>query len=298
MSIHIEDLTVRFKNGVTAINHANLNIPNGIFGLLGENGAGKTTLMRVLTTVLKPTSGTVTLDRILYSEGNYEKIQRKIGYLPQEIDLYPNLTVQECLEYMGDLAGVPKAECKKRIEYYLKKTSLAEHRKKKMKQLSGGMKRRVGLVQALLNEPEFLIVDEPTTGLDPEERIRIRNLLVDFGRDRSVLFSSHVVEDLASTCNDLCILKKGKKIYDGTIQHLICEADNHVFSCMLSSEEEFLKVQEKYKITGKNYSNEGIDIRLVSKSVPDVTGIEFQYVKPTLEDAYIYKSSSEKFEEI
>ena len=123
-------------------------------------------------------------------------------------------------------------------------------------------------------------------------------MLVDFGRDRSVLFSSHVVEDLASTCNDLCILKKGKKIYDGTIQHLICEADNHVFSCMLSSEEEFLRVQERYKITGKNYSNEGIDIRLVSRSVPDVAGIEFQYVKPTLEDAYIYKSSSEKFEEI
>lgn len=205
MSIHIEDLTVRFKNGVTAINHANLNIPNGIFGLLGENGAGKTTLMRVLTTVLKPTSGTVTLDRILYSEGNYEKIQRKIGYLPQEIDLYPNLTVQECLEYMGDLAGVPKAECKKRIEYYLKKTSLAEHRKKKMKQLSGGMKRRVGLVQALLNEPEFLIVDEPTTGLDPEERIRIRNLLVDFSENRTVLFSTHVVEDLAATCNQLAL---------------------------------------------------------------------------------------------
>ena len=130
MSIHIEDLTVRFKNGVTAINHANLNIPNGIFGLLGENGAGKTTLMRVLTTVLKPTSGTVTLDRILYSEGNYEKIQRKIGYLPQEIDLYPNLTVQECLEYMGDLAGVPKAECKKRIEYYLKKIGRASCRER------------------------------------------------------------------------------------------------------------------------------------------------------------------------
>ena len=148
MSIHIEDLTVRFKNGVTAIDHADLDIPNGIFGLLGENGAGKTTLMRVLTTVLKPTSGMVTLDGILYSEGNYEKIQRKIGYLPQEIELYPNLTVQECLEYMGDLAGVPKAECRKRIEYYLKKTSLIEHRKKKMKQLSGGMKRRVGFLYA------------------------------------------------------------------------------------------------------------------------------------------------------
>ena len=166
---------------------------------MGDNGAGKTTLMRILTTVLKPTSGMVTLDGILYSERNYEKIQRKIGYLPQEIELYPNLTVQECLEYMGDLAGVPKEECRKRIEYYLKKTSLIEHRKKKMKQLSGGMKRRVGLVQALLNEPEFLIVDEPTTGLDPEERIRIRNLFVDFSENRTVLFSTHVVAAKSST---------------------------------------------------------------------------------------------------
>lgn len=126
------------------------------------------------------TSGTVTLDGILYSEGNFEKIQRKIGNLPQEIDLYPNLSVQECLEYMGDLSGIPRQTYKERIKYYLEKTSLSEHRRKKMKQLSGGMKRRVGLIQALLNEPEFLIVDEPTTGLDPEERIRVRNLWVIF----------------------------------------------------------------------------------------------------------------------
>ena len=220
MSIHIEDLTVRFKNGVTAIRHGDLEIPGGIFGLLGENGAGKTTLMRVLTTILKPVSGRVTLNGILYSEGNYEKIQRKIGYLPQEIDLYPNLTVQECLEYMGDLAGIPKEECRKRILYYLEKTSLTEHRKKKMKQLSGGMKRRVGLVQALLNEPEFLIVDEPTTGLDPEERIRIRNLLVDFSENRTVLFSTHVVEDLAATCNQLAIMHKGDFLYAGSMKNL------------------------------------------------------------------------------
>lgn len=237
MSIHIEDLTVRFKNGVTAIDHADLDIPNGIFGLLGENGAGKTTLMRVLTTVLKPVSGTVTLDGILYSEGNYEKIQRKIGYLPQEIELYPNLTVQECLEYMGDLAGVPKAECKKRIEYYLKKTSLIEHRKKKMKQLSGGMKRRVGLVQALLNEPEFLIVDEPTTGLDPEERIRIRNLLVDFSENRTVLFSTHVVEDLAATCNQLAIMHKGSFLYAGSMKNLAEEAQGKIWICKAAEKE-------------------------------------------------------------
>lgn len=221
MSIKINDLTVTFKNGVTAIDHADLEIPKGLFGLLGENGAGKTTLMRVLTTVLKPTGGTVTLDGMLYSEGNYEKIQRKIGYLPQEIELYPNLTVQECLEYMGDLAGVPKKVCKERIRYYLEKTSLIEHRRKKMRQLSGGMKRRVGLIQALLNEPEFLIIDEPTTGLDPEERIRIRNLLVDFSEKRTILFSTHVVEDLVATCNQLAVMKKGAFLYAGSMQELI-----------------------------------------------------------------------------
>lgn len=138
--------------------------------------------MRVLTTVLKQTEGMVSLDGILYNEGNYEKIQKKIGYLPQEIDLYPNLTVKECLVYMGGLSGVSTNDLKQRITYYLEKTSLTEQQNKKMRQLSGGMKRRVGLIQALLNNPDFLIIDEPTTGLDPEERIRIRNLLVDFQR--------------------------------------------------------------------------------------------------------------------
>ena len=182
MSIRINDLTDRFKNGVVAVNKASLEIPKGIYGLLGENGAGKTTLMRVLTTVLKQTEGMVSLDGILYNEGNYEKIQKKIGYLPQEIDLYPNLTVKECLAYMGGLSGVSRNDLEQRITYYLEKTSLIEHQNKKMRQLSGGMKRRVGLIQALLNNPDFLIIDEPTTGLDPEERIRIRNLLVDFQR--------------------------------------------------------------------------------------------------------------------
>lgn len=226
MSVKMEDLTVTFRNGVTAIDHVNLEIPKGIFGLIGENGAGKTTLMRVLTTVLKPSGGRVTLNGILYSEKNYEKIQRKIGYLPQEIELYPNLTVEECLEYMGDLAGIPKQECRERIKDYLKKTGLTEHRKKKMKQLSGGMKRRVGLIQALLNEPEFLIVDEPTTGLDPEERIRIRNLLADFSEDRTVLFSTHILEDVAAICDRLAIMKNGKFLYQGKIQDLLQETQN------------------------------------------------------------------------
>ena len=287
MSIKINDLTVTFKNRVTAIDHADLEIPNGVFGLLGENGAGKTTLMRVLTTVLTPTSGTVSMDGILYCEENYPKIQRQIGYLPQEIDLYPSLTVQECLEYMGDLAGVPKEECRKRIRYYLEKTSLTGHRKKKMKQLSGGMKRRVGLVQALLNEPKFLIVDEPTTGLDPEERIRIRNLLVDFSENRTVLFSTHVVEDLAAVCSQLAVMKRGSFLYAGSMRELVRQAKGHVWTCCLQDEIQAREMERKYQISSKQLSEDGVQIRLISEKVPNVDCIS---VEPTLEDAYIYIS--------
>ncbi len=285
MRIQIDDLTVTFRNGVTAINHADLEISNGMFGLLGENGAGKTTLMRVLTTVLKPTGGRVTLNEMLYREENYEKIQKRIGYLPQEIDLYPNLTVQECLEYMGALAGVPKQECRERMQYYLTKTSLLEHRKKKMKQLSGGMKRRVGLVQALLNEPEFLIVDEPTTGLDPEERIRIRNLLVDFSENRTVLFSTHVVEDLAATCNRLAVMKKGQFLYQGRMTDLLQKAENRVWVCTVEDEARARELERQYHVSSKQFTEGGLQLKILSEKQPT----EGSYcVKPTLEDAYIY----------
>lgn len=285
MSIKINDLTVTFKNGVTAIDHADLEIPKGIFGLLGENGAGKTTLMRILTTVLAPTGGTAALDGMLYHENNYKEIRKKIGYLPQEIDLYPGLTVQECLEYMGDLAGIPKKECKKRIPYYLEKTSLTEHRKKKMRQLSGGMKRRVGLVQALLNEPEFLIVDEPTTGLDPEERIRIRNLLVDFSENRTVLFSTHVVEDLAATCSQLAVMKKGQFLYVGSMKGLLEEAKGHVWICMAEDDSTARKLEQRYHVSSKQYVDGGLQMKFICGGKPDV---ECALCEVTLEDAYIY----------
>ena len=290
MGIKIEDLTVTFKNQVTAINHASLEIPKGIFGLLGENGAGKTTLMRVLTTVLSPTGGTVTLDGMLYSEGNYEKIQKRIGYLPQEIDLYPGLTVQECLEYMGDLSGIPKETCKKRIRYYLEKTSLSGHSRKKMKQLSGGMKRRVGLIQALLHEPEFLIVDEPTTGLDPEERIRIRNLLVDFSEGRTVLFSTHVVEDLTATCNQLAVMKKGEFLYSGSMRELLKQAEGHVWICK-TKDEEARELERRYHVSSKQYVGDELHVRLISAAPPRM---ECSPCEATLEDAYIYIANKEK----
>ena len=246
--------------------------------------------MRVLTTVLSPASGTVTLDGILYSEGNYEKIQRKIGYLPQEIDLYPGLTVQECLEYMGDLSGISKQVCKERIDYYLEKTSLSEHRKKKIKQLSGGMKRRVGLVQALLNEPEFLIVDEPTTGLDPEERIRIRNLLVDFSEGRTVLFSTHVVEDLTATCNQLAVMKKGRFLYAGSVTELLENAKGIVWEFVTDDSVQAKEIEKKYLISAKQYTEKGIQMRILSKEKPDM---DCKPDRATLEDAYIYLANQE-----
>ena len=290
MGIKIEDFTVIFKNKVTAINHADLEISKGIFGLLGENGAGKTTLMRVLTTVLSPTGGTVTLDGIRYSETNYEKIQRKIGYLPQEIDLYPGLTVQECLEYMGDLSGIPRQICRERISCYLEKTSLSEHRRKKMKQLSGGMKRRVGLIQAILSEPEFLIVDEPTTGLDPEERIRIRNLLVDFSQDRTVLFSTHVVEDLAATCNRLAVMKKGKFLYSGSMRELVKQAEGHIWVYRAKDESTARQLEKKYHVSSKQYAGDELQIKFISEEPPEM---ECRSCEATLEDAYIYITSKE-----
>jgi ABC-2 type transport system ATP-binding protein len=285
MSIEIKDLSVQFRNGTVAINHINMNISKGIYGLLGENGAGKTTLMRVLTTILRPTGGQVKLSGIELKEENYEKLQSRVGYLPQELGLYPNLSVRESLEYMGGLAGVPKAECKKRIDFYLERTGLTDHQKKKNRQLSGGMKRRVGLVQALLHNPEILIVDEPTTGLDPEERIRIRNLLVDFSKDRIVLFSTHILEDLAATCNNLGILKKGHLIYDGKREALLHQIKDYVWICKLRNEEEYNLMQNRYMISAKNYTEDGIETRIIADKKPYVPGIN---VDATLEDAYIY----------
>lgn len=288
MSIEIRDLTVTYKNGVTAVNHVDLEIPGGIYGLLGENGAGKTTLMRVLTTVLRPTEGSVSLNGIPYEEKNGEDIRRRIGYLPQEINLYPELNVRECLDYMGELSGVPKAERRNRIDFYLEKTGLAGHQKKKLRQLSGGMKRRVGLIQALLNDPEFLIVDEPTTGLDPEERIRIRNLLVDFGGSRTVLFSTHVVEDLAATCRRLAVMKKGKILYSGSVQELLEAARGHVWSCQVEEEETARHLEREYHVSAKQYAEGGIKLRLLSRERPDCPCLPEE---ATLEDAYIYMTN-------
>ena len=262
MTINIKGLTVEFNNGTKAIDNLNLNIEKGIYGLLGENGAGKTTLMRVLTTILPVSKGNILINGINLEKNNYEMIQKQIGYLPQELEVYPSLTVRDSLEYLGRMSGIPKNICKDRIDYYLEKTGLIDKQNKKNKQLSGGMKRRVGLVQALLNEPPILIVDEPTTGLDPEERIKIRNLLVDFGETRTVIFSTH-----------------------GEISELLKNAENHVWNCSITNEKEILELSRYATISSKQYVNGNIMTKIISEEKPRIDCIRAEV---TLEDAYLY----------
>ena len=285
MTINIKGLTVEFNNGTKAIDNLNLNIEKGIYGLLGENGAGKTTLMRVLTTILPVSKGNILINGINLEKNNYEMIQKQIGYLPQELEVYPSLTVRDSLEYLGRMSGIPKNICKDRIDYYLEKTGLIDKQNKKNKQLSGGMKRRVGLVQALLNEPPILIVDEPTTGLDPEERIKIRNLLVDFGETRTVIFSTHVIEDIASTCNKLGIMQKGNLIFNGEISELLNNAENHVWNCLITNEKEILELSRYATISSKQYVDGKIMTKIISEEKPRIDCIRAEV---TLEDAYLY----------
>ena len=285
MTINIKGLTVEFNNGTKAIDNLNLNIEKGIYGLLGENGAGKTTLMRVLTTILPVSKGNILINGINLEKNNYEMIQKQIGYLPQELEVYPSLTVRDSLEYLGRMSGIPKNICKDRIDYYLEKTGLIDKQNKKNKQLSGGMKRRVGLVQALLNEPPILIVDEPTTGLDPEERIKIRNLLVDFGETRTVIFSTHVIEDIASTCNKLGTMQKGNLIFNGEISELLKNAENHVWNCLITNEKEILELSRYATISSKQYVNGNIMTKIISEEKPRIDCIRAEV---TLEDAYLY----------
>ena len=285
MTINIKGLTVEFNNGTKAIDNLNLNIEKGIYGLLGENGAGKTTLMRVLTTILPVSKGNILINGINLEKNNYEMIQKQIGYLPQELEVYPSLTVRDSLEYLGRMSGIPKNICKDRIDYYLEKTGLIDKQNKKNKQLSGGMKRRVGLVQALLNEPPILIVDEPTTGLDPEERIKIRNLLVDFGETRTVIFSTHVIEDIESTCNKLGIMQKGNLIFNGEISELLNNAENHVWNCLITNEKEILELSRYATISSKQYVDGKIMTKIISEEKPRIDCIRAEV---TLEDAYLY----------
>lgn len=225
MKVEIKIANLSKKYGQKqALNNISLDINTGMFGLLGRNGAGKTTLMRILATVLNKTSGNICLCGV--SIKNSKEIRKMVGYLPQEFSLYPNMGVYEAMDYLGVLSGLTKENRAKRIPELLEIVNLADCHKVKVKALSGGMKRRLGIAQAIMHDPKILIVDEPTAGLDPEERVRFRNLLCDIAENRIVILSTHIVEDIEKTCENIAVLDKGNIVYNGTLKAFVGDFEN------------------------------------------------------------------------
>ena len=278
--IEIKELNKFYGKKKQALSNVNLTIEQGMFGLLGRNGAGKTTLMKTLATLLKKQSGSISVCGIPIE--NAKEIRKIVGYLPQDFSMYPTMTVIEAMDYLGILSGIGTKERKERIDLLLKKVNLTEHKNKKVKALSGGMKRRLGIAQALLNDPKVLIVDEPTAGLDPEERIRFRNLLCDVSEERIVILSTHIVGDIEATCENLAILNEGSILYCGTVSDLLDTANGKVFSKMVDKRD-LPKLKKEYNIIGMHSQGNKTHIRFLAEvPYPDAESCE-----PNIEDAYM-----------
>ena len=215
MELIINDISKQYKDKM-AVNHISIKLQKGIYGLLGENGAGKTTLMRMLCGILKPSSGTIAFDGIDVSEEEYRSI---LGYLPQDFGYYPEFTAVDFLLYFAALKGIPKVQAKRRVNELLSLVSLEDVGKKKIKNFSGGMKQRLGIAQVLLNNPKLIILDEPTAGLDPKERVKFRNLINTLGKESIVLLSTHIVSDIENIADQVLIMKEGKLIYQGNFDN-------------------------------------------------------------------------------
>lgn len=281
MEIVIDNLSKKYGKK-EAIKSVSLTIPNGMYGLLGRNGAGKTSLMRILATLSVPTTGEVKLNGVSIKET--AKIREMVGYLPQDFSMYRSMTVFGVMDYLGLLSNIPDKVRKERIYELLEKVNLKDNAKTKVKALSGGMKRRLGIAQALLHNPQILIVDEPTAGLDPEERIRFRNLLSDFADGRIVLLSTHIASDIESTCDGVAVLNDGRLIFHGSTEELIQQADGKVY-LITASKKMDRHIKEKYVCLNMNNSRAGMQYRILSDTLPEEKG---KMQPPTLEDGYMY----------
>ncbi|MFN8527558.1 MAG: ABC transporter ATP-binding protein [Anaerolineae bacterium] len=281
--IEINGLTKTYKGGVHALNGIDLTIGTGMFGLVGPNGAGKTTLMRILAGLLRPSSGTVRVfgHDLATMQGRHDA-KTILGYLPQELGLYPNLNAYEFLDYMAILKGIVDVrERRRQIDDLIEKVHLKDAAKRRLKTYSGGMKRRIGVAQALLGNPKLLIVDEPTAGLDPEERVRLRNLLSDMAIDRTILLSTHIVEDISQSCNDLAVIKQGRAIFRGAPSDLIRAARGHVWMIHNGTQ----RPDDSLTLVSSLQLADGVQYRVLG----DPAGTyRTTPAEPTLEDGYMW----------
>jgi len=282
MELRISNLTKEF-DGFKAVNDVSYTMGCGVYGLLGVNGAGKTTLMRMLTTLMQPTSGEILWDgqNIFQMEGSYRKL---LGYLPQDFGFYPDFTVLDYLHYIASIKGIRPAVARQRTKELLKQVGLTKARNKKMKTLSGGMRRRAGIAQAMLNDPKILILDEPTAGLDPSERIRFRNLISELAEDRIVLLSTHIVSDIEYIANDILLMKDGQFTISGTADEIISTMPDKVWRCTVPKGKinAYLK---NYKVANVKTVHDGAELRIVATDPPAENAAEEM---PTLEDVFLY----------
>ena len=281
MELKLTELTKTFGS-VNAVDHVSYTLGRGVYGLLGVNGAGKTTLMRMLTTLVKPTSGAITLDGkdIFGLDRSYRNL---LGYLPQEFGVYPEFTVQDYLLYIASIKGLRPAAAKERVKALLHQVGLTKARNKKMKTLSGGMKRRAGIAQAMLNDPKILILDEPTAGLDPNERIRFRNLISELASDRIVLLSTHIVSDIESIADEILLMKDGKITTSGTAEDLLAAMPEDVWSITVPREAagNYLK---SFKVSNVRSVPGGTQLRVLSALQPSAEAV---LEEATLEDLFL-----------
>lgn len=282
MELQLDRVTKQYGTK-RAVDRLNLSMKAGVYGLLGANGAGKTTLMRLLCDILNPTSGEIRYDgQNIHVMG--EEYRSLLGYLPQNFGYYPEFTAEKFMLYMAALKGLNRSFAQNRTEELLRLVGLEKERRKKIKTFSGGMKRRLGIAQAMLNEPEILILDEPTAGLDPKERVRFRNLISSFSKDKIVLLSTHIVSDVEYIADEIFLMKEGQILQEGTPEEITAQMNGLVWECEVD-EKRAAELEYRYTIVNMKKKNGAIELRIVSDTKPDEAAIS---VDATLEDMYLY----------
>lgn len=282
MNLTIDHVSKRYGANTLALADFSLELNSGVLGLLGPNGAGKTTLMSILATITRPTSGSIRWNGTdLAADPN--AVRSVLGYLPQDFGVYPNLDAVEFLEYLAAVKGLDAAAARRRIDELLNLVNLTEVRKRPLGGYSGGMRQRIGIAQALLNDPRLLIVDEPTAGLDPEERVRFRNLLSDLSGDRIVILSTHIVSDVEATATDIALISQGRLVAHDAPENLLAAVEGKVWEWVVPSSE-LNAAKQQFLISNTTRRSDGVHVRLLGSQPPPGTSA----VAPTLEDAYLF----------